>query len=434
MTALALNHTKANLHVAVLPTPAESASLVSLIAKKALDRPLGLIDTATTGSFSDENAPPSHLFAKKILVSPPVVPLRSLGLPAKALNLPIVSMIPRFYETTVVSFKPKQLSNAPLYAKDLQAKVEYYEAIGAKVSITLNNSLMSIAGMKQFAAPTNRGLMLLSAYYFNRYNVDIVVTGSSAAFAYALSKPSGFCMKETPKAWGIIAVQRGFSSHATPVICYQKDETSPIHYLILDSIQDPTKYVWDHFKSLKEEEVSVSSYVVKGKRQLDLRGCRTDALCILKDALRQLNSLDIENMDEFLKITDLETSYLTGSKIFNMPATWAKTAQTPESLKQVNLSDTTLAGETLESFRARYTLFDALRIEKYRLDAKLITGETVSHDYQCRLLKPQCAYLNYKGKRNFYKVMQILKDKDPLIKMRFALLNAFFEEYASNKI
>lgn len=434
MTALALNPTKANLQVTVLASPAESALLLPLLASRMLEKPSGLLHTAPSHSFSDENTPPSHLVAKKIVISPPVAPLRSLGLPAKALDLPIVSMIPRFYETTVVSFKPKQLTNAPSYAKDLQAKVEYYEAMGAKVSITLNNSLMSIAGMKQFAAPTNRGLMLLSAYYFNKYNVDIVVTGSAAAFAYALSKPSGMCMKETPKAWGIIAVQRGFSSHATPVICYQKDEASPIHYLILDSIQDPTKYVWDHFKSLKEEEVSVSSYVVKGKRQLDLRGCRTDALCVLKDALRQLNSHDIDNMDEFLKITDPETNYLTGSKIFNLPSAWAKTAQTPESLKQVSLSETTLAGETLESFRARYTLFDALRIEQYRLDAKLITGETVSHDYQCRLLKPQCAYLNYKGKRNFHKVMQILRDKDPLIKTRFALLNAFFEEYASNKI
>jgi hypothetical protein len=415
MTALSPNPLKANAIVPATPAPIYAA----MGGGGALRQ-------------DDENTPPPDVLRTEKTSSAALRKMPVLGLNPEAVELPDVSTFSRYYETTISDpFQPKIVKTVPAHVAALNAKLIELSRTITSFTVRQETSEMSILGMKQFAAPTNLGLMLLGAHYFRKYDLDIVVTGSASAFEQAILAPSGFCSKSIPpKAWGIIAVQKGYTSHATPVICYKKNAAAPIQYIILDSINDPTRYVLDYFKHMNDSGSPCITFKNTGKRQLDLRGCRTDALCVLKDALRQLNTEHIEDLGAFLK-AEADHDYFSNSRGFNIPAAWAKSVQNPSVLEKINSHEFIISSkaepETLESFRKRYTLTEASRKESYTLQATLANGGTFLRTYESSVSKPQCAYLNYKGKRNFFKIQSILREKDPLLMTRFERLQAFFE-------
>lgn len=357
--------------------------------------------------FSDENSPPIGYCMikefKKIPVHRDVMPLHSVKkqLTAEMISLPKVTGFERLFVERCDQFEPATISKSNM-PEHLSRDVALTPHISQIIEISKQSSSMSIPAMKQFVGPTNLGLIYLAGYYSHKYDIDISVTGSFEAFAEAIKAPP---LRIGQKAWGIISVLEGFQSHATAVICYQKDSSSPIHHIELDSTNDPNIHVSSTLDALKKEhQKSFSYFKVNGQRQLDLIGCRTDALCLLKDALRLLNSCDIDDMTTFLNAS--HTSDISPAR-FNLPATWAKTVQNPRALISINSDLPLISGESLKSFRQRYTLTEARRDESYRICYDLETGERIQRTYMYSLLKPQCAYLNYKGKRNFLKVVTI---------------------------
>jgi hypothetical protein len=316
----------------------------------------------------------------------------------------------------------------------LQLAASKKQAASSTFTLVHSSSTMSIKGMKQFARPTDLGLMLLAAHYFRKYNLDIVVTGDAESFEHAMQKPSGFCTKDSPRAWGIIAVEKGKLSHATPVICYKETAESVIQYIILDSTNQVNPYVSKYFQDMKHTHGTPQRvYQNIGKRQRDNIGCRTDALCILKDALKLLNTKEFTNLESLLSPVSEPEEYLTHAKKFDLPSCWAKTVQDLDMIdtkvnQQALIIRAKEAPETLKDFRTRYTLIEASRILKYTMTAVSKENGSLSKTIIMHSLdKPQCAYLNYKGKRNFFKIKTILENKDRLLIARFERLQSFFE-------
>lgn len=372
--------------------------------------PLDVELRSARGGSGDENTHPEALVK--------AVACRTLeGLDPKTLTLPDITGFEDYYVTITDTFTPKDLREPP---EVLKAGLTAFE--DAKIiSICKKRSEMSLPTMKQFAGPTNLGLMFLSAHYFVKYNVDIRIAGSFDAVEYALTGPS---TPEFRKAWGIIATLPEGQSHVTPIICYQKDPSSPIHYIELDSIDTPMVYARSTLTAHKREDSDFKYYRVRGSRQLDAMGCRTDALCLLKDVLRLLEHETIDDMDTYLGASPV---YGNGS-IFDLPSSWAKTVQSPAVLKKVSPEAAILSSScsTLQQFRSKYTIHGAVRHESYRVDLELKTGERLVRDFSISIPKAQVAYLNYKGKRNFEKLKAIILENNSTIRRRFLNLEAFF--------
>jgi len=162
---------------------------------------------------------------------------------------------------------------------------------------------------KFFAPPviakgTDKGLMLLCAYYFMKYGVDITVSSSYETFQEALKAP---LYSPRARAWGIIATNGdNIRSHVTPVICFREKEGDPTQILQLDSIENPVLSVRETLRAMKSENPEVLIYEVRGSRQTDSFGCRNDALVVLKDALRILNEEAFTDLPNYL---DLRKDY-----------------------------------------------------------------------------------------------------------------------------
>jgi hypothetical protein len=268
-----------------------------------------------------------------------------------------------------------------------------------KTSTEKTSEFIGHIGPSVIAKPTDKGLMLLCAYYFQKYGIDITVTSSYETFAEALKGP---LYKPGAKAWGIIATNGDLlRSHVTPVICYKKDEASPIEILQLDSIETPVLSVSETLREMKSEDPTYPIYTVRGSRQMDSYGCRTDALCVLKDALRLLDHYRPDNLRSYLKvIEDYGHRYS-----FHLPASWAKTAQLLTSIKDPLSTPVISSYGTLEAFLKAHTKKPASSIS---------------------LKLPTNMYLSFKGKKLVQKIPQILEQNNSDLRRRFRHLEAFY--------
>lgn len=264
---------------------------------------------------------------------------------------------------------------------------------------TSHAEFIKYLGPSVIAKPTDKGLMLLSAYYFQKYGIDITVTSSYETFSEALKAP---LYKPKARAWGIIATNGcPIRSHVTPVICFKKDESSPIEILQLDSIETPILAVTETLRAIRSEDPEAPIYEVRGSRQMDSYGCRTDAICVLKDALRLLESEEIDDLKTYLKVI---TSYGPRHS-FYLPGSWAKSAQLVDCIKDPFTTPILSSLETLGSFYEYYTPKPKASIS---------------------LELPISNFLSFKGKKLIKKIPQILDENNSELRRRFRHLEAFF--------
>lgn len=256
------------------------------------------------------------------------------------------------------------------------------------------------SGPSVIAKPTNKGLMLLCAHYFKKYGIDITVTGSYETFTEALKAP---LYNPKAKAWGIIATNGdAMRSHVTPVICFQKDPSAQVEILMLDSLESPILAVAETLRAMKRENPEARIYDVRGARQIDSYGCRTDAFCVLKDALRILNHAEIDDLASYLKLrTDYGPRYS-----FYLPAAWAKSAQITEHIKDP------LSTPVLSKSAATFGEF----IAKF----------TKTPDSPICLELPTSHFLSFKGKKLVQKIPLILSENNSDLRRRLRLLEAFY--------
>ena len=256
-------------------------------------------------------------------------------------------------------------------------------------------------GPSVITKPTDKGLMLLCAHYHKKYNIDISVTSSYVTFQEALKAP---LYKPGARVWGIIATNGDpVRSHVTPVICFRKDAASPIEILMLDSSETPVLAVRDTLKAIKDENPEALIYEVKGTRQFDNYGCRTDALVVLKDALRILENPAIDHLASFLKLRkDYGPRYS-----FFLPASWAKTVQVYDVIKDPKSTPILSKHRTLEAFLHAHT--------------PVASTSSISLDL------PISKYLSDKGKKLTSKIEAVLLENDKTLKRRFRLLEAFYQ-------
>lgn len=196
--------------------------------------------------------------------------------------------------------------------------------------------------------PTDQGLMLLSAYYKNKYDVDIHVVGSADKLYEALLG-EGFPKEQ--KTWGIIATNGKESMpHVTPIICNRLDDGT-IQILNLDSVLNPVSILGDCLVDLKTSGQNVQIIRLEYERQADSFSCRTDALVILKDALQDLRANKVLDLSQYLTLEKSGKSFLC-----NLPPAWGKTVQVSEALTGADLSKPVVGkkGESVEAFRSKH--------------------------------------------------------------------------------
>lgn len=276
---------------------------------------------------------------------------------------------------------------------------EFFRTIFKPVASSRAHSLDFVhRGPSMIAKPTDKGLKLLSAHYFRKYGVDIVVTGSYETFEEALK---GTHVYNKSKAWGIIATNGDLlRSHVTPVICYRQSAESLIEVLQLDSLESPVLAVRETLHKMKSEEEDPLIYEVKGCRQSDSYGCRTDALVVLKDALRDLNFGSFTNLQDYLEVK----KHYGPRYSFYMPGRWGKTVQMRSIMRSSDLSHMIISKKpmTVEQFWAKYE---------------------VAHDG----VGVSNSFLSSKGKCYLKLIDKILDENDRDLRRRFRLLEAFYE-------
>jgi hypothetical protein len=336
------------------------------------------------------------------------------------------------------------LKKAP---ESIKKHLESPEFSDCEKKLTLVGSVPSHPHLREFVFPTRFGIMLLCSHYYVKYGIEIFYVESEKALKEAIKGP----LTNPSKAWGVIVTNPG-AAHVTGILCYKKDSSSPTHVLELDSIEDPNttaqsvvneiaQNVYDQLLSAHKEEFEVyqemrrtetvkkamCAFRVKGARQLDPIGCRTDALCLLKDGIRFFNTQNIDNMAEFLKATQ---PYQDHPWSFYLPSFLAKTIQKKEVLTTSEGCDTIFSktSRTLCEFRNRYLLTNTSREDTFEVSISFPGGREEIKKMTNTSTTAQNSYLNYKGKRNLEKMKAIIEGlhiKNPEIRRRYRNLEAF---------
>lgn len=219
--------------------------------------------------------------------------------------------------------------------------------------------------------PSNPALCLLAERYSQKYGIQIFVMDGSEAAVQFLAR-----WKEhpVPKQMGIIVAAATGDAHVTPVLC-SAPEKGPPQVILLDSQGGGTgspKILKNALEARFGTTVSISSNVLP--RQADKASCRTDAITLLKNALRDLqqNQIDDPSAAGFVKQWEMGgPGWVTLSERWNhtgqvTPARMMEefgVEDAPEDRKQpvhqrrIKDADGHVIGvvsETIEAFRDRY--------------------------------------------------------------------------------
>lgn len=237
--------------------------------------------------------------------------------------------------------------------------------------------------LNTIAMPTNDGLTLLAAYYTLKYQTPILVVNDSN-FDAALE---GKGLPEGTSAWGVIRLNKG-TKHVNPVLCFKKG--SEIQRLNLDSISEVIKY--------KSSDIPATM-----PRQSDPYSCRTDALVVLRDAIKDLKSHAITDLYDYLRPDKIENS-----TFYYLPMSWGRTAQKSSSFRP----DAKASEFTVPSKKGKNKTLKEHR-DIHKKPAILTTKMSVNSSFLFVLegeKKEELSvntYLNYKGKKNLSLIKKI---------------------------
>ncbi len=185
--------------------------------------------------------------------------------------------------------------------------------------------------------PTPEGVDILCDYYCKKYNITLqtyevkaVHHNQERASFEELSKSR--LIKEITNGEKIGVILSNEQNHAIPVLLFKKNDR--LHLYIFDSTSGPyISSYYDIARIFSDAKV----YLNNGTRQADKVSCITDAICVLKDALRinnlnELIELKIANEPCALahpssRIKKLYKLKPANFSLFNMPEQLLKTAQ-----------------------------------------------------------------------------------------------------------
>ena len=255
-----------------------------------------------------------------------------------------------------------------------------------QTSISYKHGPLDVEEANTIAIPSNSCLRLIADYYQQKYGISILIVNQQSLADALLGKG----LKADCKCWGIILTSQS-ELHVVPIICSKIADHS-IQAASFDSREADHPRRWSPLLIDRVHWIGA----VKGGRQVDLWSCRTDALVILKDALRDLATRNI-SLDQVL----VENPPM-------LPAQWSKTVQNYKTIPDEALLETRVISkrnQTLREFRARF-MQPVVLTEEWTLSTpgagkpKRIITKTQS---QLNL------YLNYKGKRYLDLVHRLLK-------------------------
>lgn len=387
----------------------ETATVVSSLASCALKATINASDLASCGAgVSVIKDPLSYQEAINACA------LSALGmLASKDLTLDGVN---DFYEFKEVPERlyPLERIMPEEASEELKAKMH-----AAPETIYRQQITWMDPSQKVIAMPTDEGLMLLCSYYNLKYDVTIHVVSNVDKLVEALS---GIGVSEDQKVWGVIATNGNKEMpHVTAVLCArQPDDT--IQILNLDSVSNPIDNYREAIAVLRSSGRKCLLMRVFAPRQADAFSCRTDALVVLKDALRELQKRGETDVHKFMKSIDPEAK-----SAFLLPPSWGKTVQLSAALAEANMS-TEVIGKKEESIADFQKRFKTPARKKeiinvtYRLSDGSLSSETIEIEKVVRINR----FLNYKGKKNLILIRALVQEHHPSLFMRFEKLHTFY--------
>jgi len=279
---------------------------------------------------------------------------------------------------------------------------------------------------QQIIVPNLAGKCLLANYYKEKYGIEIFIISNKSDLRACIEQLSqfpapvkaGFVVNATPQEGGHV-VPIIYEKNSGEEAIYAFDSLGPkgLHGFSIDKINDI-------INKDKLQKINIYSNdildPVSTSRQIDQKSCINDAFVILKDVLREKNSLAIVK-EQAKKIQHLShKQYIP----FLLPEQWSKTVQrehyldkkigtNPDLNKNIHMKKSqSLFGEkkkaeTLEQFRERYTA--QLDVQQFNVHAK-IDGEGKMDEERGNLISSKKInmnmYLKKKGYSNIGRVKQ----------------------------
>lgn len=231
-------------------------------------------------------------------------------------------------------------------------------------SYNTNNHIENISVFQ----PTPEGVNLLCEYYSSKYAISleifevepVTLNQDQASFKQFSRSDVLQKINEGEKRGFILSNQQ---YHAIPVLVSKQNKVLNVY------IFDSTSGVHiESFYEIAELFPDSNVYLNRGTRQADKLSCITDAICILKDALR------IANLEQLInsKIIEYSVTFNRSSRlkrpstlrpnnffVFKMPEPLLKTAQRSDYLRQAeadfNAAVQSKKHPTLKEFHAAYS-------------------------------------------------------------------------------
>lgn len=226
--------------------------------------------------------------------------------------------------------------------------------------------------------PTPKGVAELCKHYNTKYNIDMQIleiqhSNNRELKRFETLNESELLNISEGKSRGVILLQE--QNHAVPVIITKQDNKLMI--FIFDSTSGGCTKAYYNVANLFPNALV---YLNSGTRQADSSSCITDAICIVKDALRIKNLAQLiqsktvkENFSSSPTASKLKINRITkpnNFSLFQMPEQLLKTAQRSLYLEHAdkNMVITPKKNRTLDYYRNKYTLQVSLTKD---LDANL---------------------------------------------------------------
>ena len=320
-----------------------------------------------------------------------------------------------FYSVYEASKVAKLTTNLKHLSKKLAAVSE-----ADPIGIYLSKTEWVDEELKTIAAPSDEGLMLMASYYNSKYSIPIQISGSYESLYNALL---GRGISGDFTTWGVIATT-GLETnhHVTPLICLKTDP-GVVQIAVLDSVNSPILDVLEALSTLQLKDEKVKIFYINSRRQSDEIGCRTDALVILKDALRDLRSKKVTNLMAFLSVKFDGTNFR-----FPLPYAWSKTVQVPCD-QQGHAKDLVInkKGESFEAFISRFNR-PAIRSKSSHLCYTAFNGSKKEIEETLNQEKIARTYLNYKGKKIADKMEALIKAEEVSVMMGYSFLKGLYKK------
>ena len=270
---------------------------------------------------------------------------------------------------------------------------------------------------KTVLLPSDEGLLHLASFYGQKYGITLIVTGSCLKLKEAIL---GTDIDPSITSWGIIATRGDVAKpHVTPLVCSRQPDGT-IQIAELDSVRDPIQHVHDAIAELQVVGVNIDLFQTRLPRQADPYSCRTDAIVILKDALRDLSTHNIVDIRSFLGVYDTEEA----RNCFDLPVSWSKGVQLSMTIKgDQSRPVVNKKHEPLVSFRERFTKMIPCE-ETYLFTARSEEGALKEERVIHANSKSVNTYLNIKGKKLVDKITDSLASLDGFQQMQFEILKS----------